>query len=208
MKARSENTRETILDCAQKIILRKGFSGASLDEIIEDAGITKGGFFYHFKGRSEMAKDLLIRYLAEDDRILRELIERAKSYADDPYERVLVFMKLYTETIEQIEGIHPGCLIASYTYEAQQFDPEIKALIKEGVESWKRHYLSLLRPAAEAREICKPFTAEKLADMLNVVIEGGIILTKVTGSNEILIQQMNEYREMLRLVFSNGRSDS
>ena len=202
MGAKADNTREAILDTAQNLILRKGFSGTSLDEIIDGAGITKGGFFYHFNGRAELAKNLLIRYLGDDDRILRGLIEKAQSYSDNPVERLLIFLKLYAEVADGMEDVHPGCLVATYTYESQQFDPEISEMVREGVESWKKHYLSLFQPAVESKSLREPFTAEKLADMLNAILEGGIVLSKVSGSNRILVEQMLLYREILKIAFS------
>lgn len=205
MGLKGDNTKQAILDSAQKLVLKKGFSGTSLDEIIEDAGITKGGFFYHFKGRSDLAVDLLIRYLQQDDKILSSLIEKASHYVDDPLQRVLVFLKLYTETAEEMEETHPGCLVATYTYEAQQFDPEVREMIKEGVDSWRKHYLSLLAPAAEAYELRSPFTVEKLADMLNTIVEGGILLTKIKANNSFLIEQMKGYISLVQLTFGEKR---
>lgn len=208
MGSKGDNTKQAILDSAQKLVLKKGFSGTSLDEIIEDAGITKGGFFYHFKGRSDLAVDLLIRYLQEDDRILSGLIKKARHYVDDPLQRVLVFLKLYTELAEEMEETHPGCLVATYTYESQQFDPEVQEIIREGVESWKRHYLSLLTPAAEVYEMKAPFTVEKLADMLNAILEGGILLTKIKGTNSFLIEQMKGYTSLVQLAFGEKKKTS
>ena len=48
---RSNSSRERILACAEAVILQKGFSGTSIDDILEKASITKGGFFYHFDGK-------------------------------------------------------------------------------------------------------------------------------------------------------------
>lgn len=201
MGSKGESTKKAILDCAEKLILKKGFSGTSLDEIIEEAGITKGGFFYHFDGRNDLALELLARYLENDDRIITSLIEKAKKYVDDPLQRVLVFLKLYTEVVEEMEEVHPGCLIASYTYESQQFDPQVLNMIREGMESQRNHYISVLKPAAEVYKLREPFTVEGLAELLNTVIEGGIVLTKIHGNNQILIEQMKSYQSIVRQAF-------
>ena len=47
---------------------QKGFAATSIDELIAGAGITKSGFFYHFKDKTELAKALLLRYLERDRR--------------------------------------------------------------------------------------------------------------------------------------------
>ena len=37
-------------------MLAKGFAATSIEELIAAAGITKSGFFYHFKDKGELAK--------------------------------------------------------------------------------------------------------------------------------------------------------
>ena len=63
----SPPTREQILDAAQNAVLSKGFAGTSIDELITAVGISKSGFFYHFRDKTHLAKALLERYVEEDD---------------------------------------------------------------------------------------------------------------------------------------------
>ena len=53
------DTRERILDAAEAAVLEKGFAATSIEELIAAVGITKSGFFYHFKDKGELAKALL-----------------------------------------------------------------------------------------------------------------------------------------------------
>jgi TetR/AcrR family transcriptional repressor of nem operon len=48
--------------------------------------------------------------------------------------------------------------------------------------------------------VCKP---DALADMFTTCIEGGIILARVYGDNRALVQQVQNYRTHLRLVFND-----
>ena len=41
------------------MILHKGFTGTSIDDIIDRASITKGGFFYHFDGEPGLTEALM-----------------------------------------------------------------------------------------------------------------------------------------------------
>lgn len=199
MGDKGEQTRQRILDVSQRLILQNGFSGTAIDEIIYEAGITKGGFFYHFKNRSDLARQLMVRFLEEDDRILNELVDRARDLVDDPLQQVLAFLKLYAETVEAMEEVHPGCLVASYTYESNQFDAEIQQLTREGVDSWRRLFLALFERVQQDYE-CE-VSIENLADMLNALLEGGIVMSRIQGSNRILAQQMLQFRDYIRRVF-------
>jgi TetR/AcrR family transcriptional repressor of nem operon len=50
----SRDTREKILESARRLFNRKGYFGASIEEIMNDAGLTHGGFYRHFAGKGEL----------------------------------------------------------------------------------------------------------------------------------------------------------
>lgn len=204
MGAKGERTREHIMATAESIILQRGYSGTSIEDIIGAAGITKGGFFYHFDGKNDLAKNLMLRYLDQDEQFFSGLAERARSLTEDPLQQLLIFLKLMAEAMADLPGTHPGCLVASFTYEAQQFDDEIRELNTQGVLTWRRIFLEQLERVVEkyAMKIEKPI--EELADMLSSVIEGGIIMSKVLDDQDILPNQLLHYRSYIRLVFDDA----
>jgi AcrR family transcriptional regulator len=54
-------TRDRILAIAEAGVLEKGFGATSIEEVIAEAGITKSGFFYHFRDKNELAREMLKR---------------------------------------------------------------------------------------------------------------------------------------------------
>src|SRR5256885_3132797 len=55
--SRSESqqaTRERILDAAAAVLARKGFYGASVEEITERAGLSRGAFYSNFADKDEL----------------------------------------------------------------------------------------------------------------------------------------------------------
>lgn len=204
MGAKGEQTREHILATAERIILQRGYSGTSIEEVIGEAGITKGGFFYHFDGKNDLAKNLMLRYLDRDVRFFTDLAERAQSLTEDPLQQLLLFLKLMAEAMADLPDTHPGCLVASFTYEAQQFDDDIRELNAQGVLSWRHIFLEHFEKVEGKypMKIEKPL--EELADMLSSVIEGGIIMSKVLNDRNILPNQLLQYRNYIRLVFGDA----
>jgi AcrR family transcriptional regulator len=204
MGAKGEQTREHIMATAESIILQRGYSGTSIEDIIGEAGITKGGFFYHFDGKNDLAKNLMLRYLDQDDKFFTGLAERARSLTEDPLQQLLIFLKLMAEAMADLPGTHPGCLVASFTYEAQQFDDEVRELNTQGVLSWRRLFMELLESVSEKYPMKIEQPLEELADMLSSVIEGGIIMSKVLHDRHILPNQLLHYRNYIRLVFGDA----
>jgi AcrR family transcriptional regulator len=56
-----DQTRERLLEAARKIFVKKGFAAASVEDIAEAAGYTRGAFYSNFSGKSEMLIELLRR---------------------------------------------------------------------------------------------------------------------------------------------------
>ena len=75
-------------------MLDKGFAGTSIDELIAAVGITKSGFFYHFKDKSDLAKALLTRYIEREDALFDDLFRRADELNEDPLHGFLVGLKM------------------------------------------------------------------------------------------------------------------
>jgi AcrR family transcriptional regulator len=203
MGAKGQQTREHILATAESIILQRGYTGTSIEDIIGEAGITKGGFFYHFNGKNDLAKNLMLRYLEQDETFFTELAERAKDLTEDPLQQLLIFLKLMAEAMADLPGTHPGCLVASFTYESQQFDEELRDLNARGVLSWRRLFMEQLNSIVEKYPMKIDRPLEELADMLTSVIEGGIVMGKALDDRHILPNQLLQYRNYIRLIFGD-----
>jgi len=61
---RREQTRERLLDAAGRVFARRGFHAASVDEVAEAAGYTKGAVYSNFRSKDELFLALLDRRLA------------------------------------------------------------------------------------------------------------------------------------------------
>ena len=199
--AKTENTRDRILTVAESIILNNGFSGTSIDDIIKNAAITKGGFFYHFNGKKELARALVERYLEQDNRIFDELFLAADQDSNDPLQQLIGFLDRFAAMVENLDETHPGCLVAGFTYESQQLDEEVQELIKQGVLVWRKLFQIRLERASEKYVLATDISVTAIVDMFTSCVEGGIILSRIFKSNESLVQQVLLYREFLRLAF-------
>jgi len=54
-----ENTHRLLLDAAERVFVRLGYQGATLDGIAAEAGFTKGAVYWHFKNKEALFLELL-----------------------------------------------------------------------------------------------------------------------------------------------------
>lgn len=199
--SKGEQTRERILDIAQDAVLHKGFAGTSLDEIIAEAGITKSGFFYHFKDKNDLAKALLQRYLDTEWSVFDALFKQADELSEDPLHSFLIFLKLFAEVMGDLPNGHPGCLVSSYVYSDHMFSRDVREMTTEGHRIWRRRFRERLDRIAARYPSRIEINLDDMADMLSAVADGGIILSKSLSEPGVLSRQIMQYRAFVRLVF-------
>lgn len=74
---KGEKRKRELLRIAYRLIISKGYEETSIDEIIAEAQIAKGTFYYHFKSKEEMLEALI-------NMMITEQTERAKQFLSAP----------------------------------------------------------------------------------------------------------------------------
>jgi hypothetical protein len=96
---------------------------------------------------------------------------------------------------------HPGCLAASFCYQDQLFNREIRELNAEGVLAWRNRFRERLDVIASRYPPRSEVDLEAMADMAATLVEGGLILGRMLGDVTILPRQIVLYRDFIRSVF-------
>jgi len=198
---KGQETRERVLAIAEASVLAKGFGATSIDEIIAEAHITKSGFFYHFKDKNALARALLVRYVENDDKVLDDVFERARDLHDDPLHAFLIGLKLLSEMMADLPNGHPGCLVATYTYNERLFDKEVRDLNMRSVLAWRARFRKILDEIVAIYPPRDETDLDALADMVSNAVEGGIVMSKALRDPKVLAHQILLFRSYIKLLF-------
>ena len=201
MAKKGENTRQRILDAAQGLILEYGYAGVSVDQVINNVGLTKGAFFHHFKNKGELARTLIRRYSDDGVQLFEDNMARAKKLSDDPLQQFLILIGLYEELFDDLIEPYPGCLLASYVYELQQFDDDIKPIINEEFLLSREELTALIERIKEKYPPRQPVDPVALADTFMSTFEGSFVLSKSLNEPKITAQQLRLYKTFIEVLF-------
>src|SRR5690606_11152824 len=69
--------KDKLIQAAIDLFDEKGFKGTSIEDITDSIGATKGTFYYYFKSKQEMLKDIHLNFILE-------LLEKQKAIIQDP----------------------------------------------------------------------------------------------------------------------------
>ena len=94
---RRELTRSTLIDAAADVFAKRGFPAASLEEIAETAGFTRGAIYKNFENKEELFFAVIERRIDAQLSRFREVLREDQAAATDPsrlaaiWEEVLAF---------------------------------------------------------------------------------------------------------------------
>jgi AcrR family transcriptional regulator len=203
---KGEATRERILEIAEAAVLAKGFGATSIDEVIAEAGLTKSGFFYHFRDKNALAREMVRRYVDTNDRMFDDIFARGAELSDDPLQAFLISLKLLAEIMADLPNGHPGCLIASICYQERLFDREVRDLTADSVRSWNARFRAIFDGIAAVHPPREPIDLGDLADTMSCIVDGGIIMSKTLNDPRRLERQILVFRSFVKLVFSPAQA--
>lgn len=199
--SKGQRTRERLFDIAFESVIAKGFAATSIEELVAEAGITKSGFFYHFKDKGDLAHQMLDRYFAETSEMLDALEARARELSDDPLHAYLIYLKLYAETMTELVAAIPGCIVATITFQERAFERRIAEMNTAGIVSWCARGKTWLRDIVSAYPPKHPVNIDDLADSQLSLTIGAIALSKALRDPQAVGRHVLQYRDYIRLLF-------
>lgn len=199
-------TREKILDAAQGLILERGYAGMTVENVLDAVGVTKGAFFYHFKSKDDLAKELIQRFARQDAEVYTETRARAENLSADPLQQMLIFIGLFEEMFADLTEPYPGCLFASYVYELQQFDQETGDLIKATFQKWRDLLKEKFDAIVERHPPATKIDTASLADAFTVILEGAFITAKALDEPKVIAEQLRLFKNHVELLFAAGQA--
>ncbi|EEM47841.1 TetR/AcrR family transcriptional regulator [Bacillus cereus] len=87
-----EERRKEILETAERLFLKKGYTKTTVNDILKEIGIAKGTFYHYFKSKEEVMDEIIMRIIKED-------VTKAKRIVSNP--DIPVLDKLFKILMEQ-----------------------------------------------------------------------------------------------------------
>ena len=196
--AKKESVRNRLLEAALTTIRSKGYSATTVDELCAIAGVTKGGFFHHFKSKEALG------VAAADywSQMTGGLFADAPYHEpEDPLERVLAYIDFRSALIDgPIEEF--TCLVGTMVQEAYGSSDAIRAACDASISSHAATLEADIEAAMERYGRIEGVTAQSLALHTQAVLQGGFILAKAKGGPEIAKASAAHLKRYISLLFT------
>lgn len=139
----SEERREQILDAAETVFGKRGFAKARMDDIVQEAGLSKGALYWYYKSKDALILALLDRVFGSEFSKAEELVEQQLPAS----QKLTSFMQAVMDDISHMQHLLPigyefvalaarrkpvRQAIGSYY---QRYQELLSAIVRQGVES-------------------------------------------------------------------------
>jgi len=124
-------TRRRILESARRLFNRKGFAEVSIDEIMANAGLTRGGFYRHFSGKDELYAAAVRQFLCKEAPEPWQAKHGDRRAVGKTKARMIVNAYFSRDHCEDREGC---CPLIGVPSDVSRGSEEVKAAYREVVE--------------------------------------------------------------------------
>jgi len=158
---RRQLTRDTLLDAAALVFARRGFHGASLEEIAETAGFTRGAIYKHFTDKEDLLFAVWDRF---NDRTLREFSQLLDEEGTQGFDDV--HLGSIAAKWQDLFTHDPDFLVLGLEFNLYLVrNPEVRARVVARRRESVRRVARFMEDRAVAAGVELPFSIEDLAHM-------------------------------------------
>ena len=167
------SNKDRLLADGLKVMLERGYVGASVRDIVEAAGVPQGSFSNHFTSKEAFALEVLERYFANVRVVIDETL---RNDALSPLKRLRAYVDASIATIRKHETKN-GCLLGNFTAECEHSEIMRKRLIEIYAEL-QEAVAYCLKAAVKAGELPKTIKATDVASFVVSGMQGAVLLAK------------------------------
>jgi TetR/AcrR family transcriptional regulator, transcriptional repressor for nem operon len=181
--------KQKILTDGLRVVHQRGYSAASVRDIIEAAGVPQGSFTNHFASKEAFGLEILELFYAD----IRALIE--KTLLNDslpPLKRLRMWAETGINSLNQNEQWN-GCLLGNFGAEANAEIDSIQLRLAEIFSEQQRNIAYCLKAAVDTGELPPKTRCDELAVFIHSAFEGSLLLAKAQRS----LAPMDSFKKVL-----------
>ncbi len=178
--AHKARTRARIVECARILFNRHGFEGVTIDMVMEEAELTRGGFYNHFRSKEELFAAAVSSFLM--GRGARWRVEAGIDHLNPIPDDAANMLSSYLSA-EHLGDIDGQCQMIALPSDIGRGNQEVQASYQRLLEAM----VGLFERSLDGRRPAKRQTALTLA----ALCVGGMVLAKALPSSDLASEVRN-----------------
>jgi TetR/AcrR family transcriptional repressor of nem operon len=191
--SKAEKTKQFIIEKTAPLFNMKGYSGTSMSDITEATGLTKGSIYGNFENKDEVAIAAFKFNVKKLHDTFAQEIDKETTFKG----KLLVYPRLYSDYYH-LRVTQGGCPIINTATEADDTHPVLRKSVERVILAWKDKLIYFIEQGIIAGEFkAKSIDPEKTALTIIAIIEGAVMISKITGNVSNLSTIMLSLTELI-----------
>lgn len=185
-------TRDKILDAAFQEIHKHGFQAASLSNILERTGLTKGALYHHFPDKDRLGHAVVEEVIREG---LEAMVFAPLRETDEPLDTLREIIRRKAEKATS-ETVKLGCPLNNLMQEMSPLDAQFKKRLNELLVAWQNAAHDALKRAQKEGKLRKDVDCRAAALFIVSAWEGCVGVAKNLQSAQefrLCMKQLDDY---------------
>jgi TetR/AcrR family transcriptional regulator, transcriptional repressor for nem operon len=161
------DTRRTILEAGIRSLLRKGYDQSGLAEILQEAKVPKGSFYYYFASKEDFGLQLIEHWLENYNEAESSLRDETLS----PMTRVRRFFEARCRLFKRLKREY-GSVCGMLLLEMATHNETFRRRVEQVLAGWQEELTACLVEAQAAGELGTGHDARTLAEFCLLSWEG------------------------------------
>lgn len=193
MMSKAERTRQFIIEKTAPIFNQKGYAGTSISDLTEATGLTKGSIYGNFSNKDEVA----LSAFDHNYGVIKATIRREMGKVADPLGKLRVWLAVFSE-IQTNDAFKYGCPVLNTAIEADDTHTELRKKAIGAINNWYNVISTIIKEGQDEGKIKADVNHTEFAGAYIAIIEGGVMLAKVTGKMDGLNAVIKQAEKMLK----------
>lgn len=184
------NTKEQILEAAERLIPYRGFTKTSVDDILKECGVGKGNFYHYFKSKDALGFATLDRTL---EKLRTDFLDTTFDPARDPWSRLAAFFDSMTARAQK-SGCAGGCPLGNLALELSDIHEEFRQRLSEAFTVLRSQIEATLAEAKAQGTLSPAADVLRLSHYILAGLEGAFMLGKLHRNPLVMAGILEELR--------------
>ena len=172
-KQQAAHNREAIVGAAEKLFREKGVDAVGLNDLMDAAGFTRGGFYNHFKSKDALVAAVMDKAMQEGAAHLGAAIEGSRAKRRDPLEGQIDWYL----SPEHRADVERGCPLSGFAGDVRRLDEAARERYAQGLETNFAYYTDMVAAPDES-----PAAARARAIPLFCEMVGALLLSRAVAA--------------------------
>ncbi|MBS9867770.1 TetR/AcrR family transcriptional regulator [Vibrio alginolyticus] len=161
MNAKTNDTRQHILDVGYELIVNRGFTSVGLSELLKKAAVPKGSFYHYFKSKEQFGEAMIQDYFTK---YFERLNTRFTNTELSGYQRLMSYFEEMVKVEDDVCNANK-CLLVKLSAEVSDLSESMRLALRQGADK----------------------TIQAIADCIDIGIQDGSI---PNGDSALLARQI------------------